>query len=53
MLTAAIATAVSRMISKPLYQTLADRYTPPPSKNDPSAVAGADGGGGNDGGMRI
>ena len=29
MLTAAIATAVSRMISKPLYQTLADRYAAP------------------------
>jgi H+/Cl- antiporter ClcA len=41
MLTAAIGTAVSRMISKPLYQTLADRYAvpaPPPSPEpvDPS-----------------
>jgi H+/Cl- antiporter ClcA len=26
MLTAAVATAVSKMVSKPLYQTLADRY---------------------------
>jgi H+/Cl- antiporter ClcA len=27
MLTAAVATAISKMVSKPLYQTLADRYT--------------------------
>jgi len=27
LLTAAVATAVSKMVSKPLYQTLADRYT--------------------------
>jgi H+/Cl- antiporter ClcA len=26
MLTAAVATAVSKMVSRPLYQTLADRY---------------------------
>jgi hypothetical protein len=30
MLTAAIATAVSRLISRPLYQSLADRYPLPP-----------------------
>ena len=31
MLTAAVATAVSRMVSKPLYQTLADRYAVTPA----------------------
>jgi hypothetical protein len=30
MLTAAVATAVSKMVSKPLYQTLADRYAAVP-----------------------
>jgi H+/Cl- antiporter ClcA len=30
MVTAAIATAVSRLVSRPLYQSLADRYTVPP-----------------------
>jgi H+/Cl- antiporter ClcA len=30
MVTAAIATAVSRLISRPLYQSLADRYPVPP-----------------------
>jgi H+/Cl- antiporter ClcA len=30
MITAAIATAVSRLVSRPLYQSLADRYAPAP-----------------------
>jgi chloride channel protein, CIC family len=34
MVTAAIATAVSRLISRPLYQSLADRYPVPPKTPD-------------------
>jgi H+/Cl- antiporter ClcA len=34
MLTAAVATAVSKMVSKPLYQTLADRYAAIPEPVD-------------------
>ena len=36
MVTAALATAVSKLISPPLYQTLADRYAEPLTARAPS-----------------
>jgi H+/Cl- antiporter ClcA len=36
MVTAALATAVSKLITPPLYQTLADRYTVPGTGPAPS-----------------